>query len=260
MTLDMRRPRREGAGSTLPELEGPAIVTCSEDGCDHPKKASGVCNACYQRHWKAGTLPKRTKKRDGSPHTCTVHPPSRACYSAHRCRCDGCRDSNVTYETRRTRQAAYGKPTMVDAQPVLEHVLMLSEAGLGKVRLAQLTGLSPSSIEKLKRGSKRVRKETADAIMAVEPWQAERTPKKLAQLGKNPKCIECEREPLFGGLRCLRHFQAKVRANRGEHGCLKHLPSIHCYQRCRCRCRDCKDIVRDERKASRHRSQQRDAA
>lgn len=140
---------------------------------------------------------------------------------------------------------------MVDAQPVLDHVLMLSEAGLGKTRLAQLTGLSQTSIEKLKRGSKRVRKETADAIMAVEPWQAERTPKKLAQIGKNQKCIECELEPLFGGLRCLRHFQAKVRANRGEHGCLKHLPSVHCYRRCLCRCRDCKDVIRDLKREKR---------
>ena len=260
MSADMRRPRREGAGSTLPELEGRTIVTCSEDGCERPKKASGLCSACYQRRWKAGTLPERTKKRDGGPHTCEQHGPSRACYSAHRCRCDGCRDANVTYETKRTRQVAYGQALMVDAGPVLDHVQMLSDAGLGKRRLAEITGLSPTAIEKLKRQSKRVRKETADAILAVEAWQALRSPVQLAQIGKNPRCVECDAEPLFGGMRCLRHFHAKVRANRGEHVCLMHPAGIACYQACRCRCQDCRDAVNVARKQARAKQREREAA
>jgi hypothetical protein len=260
MAADMRRPRREGAGSTLPELKGGAIVTCSEDGCDRPLKASGLCSACYQRRWKAGTLPERRRKRDGLPHTCTVHEPSRACYSAHRCRCDGCRDSNVSYETRRSRQAVYGQAVMVDAGPVRAHVEMLSAAGLGKIRLAEITGVSPTAIEKLKRKSKRVRKETADAILGVESWRALRSPVQLAQIGKNPRCVECEAEPLFGGMRCLSHFQAKVRANRGEHGCLMHPAGIYCYQSCRCRCQDCRDAVNMARKQSRAKQRAREAA
>lgn len=210
---------------------------CS-DCHQRPVKASGLCSACYQRRWKAGTLPERTKKRDGTPHTCDVHGPSRACYSAHRCRCDGCRDANVTYETRRARQKAYGTPTMVDATPVLKHVEDLSKAGLGKVRLAQLTGVSETAILKLKRGSKRVRKETADAIMAVEPWQAERTPKKLAALGKNPRCVDCEVKPLFGGLRCLPCFQLRCRQNAGDH-LFGEPASLATYKR-GCRCRACR--------------------
>jgi hypothetical protein len=254
MSDEARRPRREGAGSTLPELEGGTIVTCSEDGCERPKKASGLCNACYQRRWKAGTLPERPNKRDGSPHTCTKHEPSRACYSSHRCRCDGCRDANVTYEKKRTRRAAYGQALMVDAQPVLDHVQMLSDAGLGKRRLAEITGLSETAIWKLKRQTKRVRKETAEAILAVEAWQALRSPVQLAQIGKNPRCVDCGDEPLFGGMRCLRHFQAKVRERRGEHACLQHGPSVHCYSACRCRCQDCKDAANLARKQMRHRA------
>ena len=251
MAPDMRRPRREGAGSTLPELEGGTIVTCTEDGCERPKKASGLCSACYQRRWKAGTLPKREKKRDGTVHACEVHAPSRACYSAHRCRCDGCRDSNVEYEKARARQVGYGKATMVDAAPVLAHVEMLSKAGLGKVRLAQLTGVSETAILKLKRGSKRVRKETADAILKVEAWQAIRSPVGLAQIGKNPACVDCDDVPLFGGMRCLTCFQSRVRANRGEH-VAPNPPSAAGYSN-GCRCRDCRAASAAARKEARDR-------
>ena len=213
----MRRPRREGAGSTLPELEGGRIVTCSEDACERPVKASGLCSACY---------------------------------SAHRCRCDGCRDANVTYETKRARQKAYGKATMVDAAPVLEHVRRLSNAGLGKVRLAQLSGVSETAILKLKRGSKRVRKDTADAILSVEMWQAERSPVGLARIGRNSRCVDCSAAPLFGGLRCLRHFQLRVLQNRGEHITAER-PSVGSYQ-AGCRCRDCRAASASARKQLRN--------
>jgi hypothetical protein len=143
---------------------------------------------------------------------------------------------------------------MVDARPVLDHVQMLSKAGLGKRRLAEMTGLSETAILKLKRQSRRVRKDTADAILAVEAWQALRSPVLLAQIGKNPRCVDCAGEPLFGGMRCLRHFQAKVRANRGEHGCMQHGPSVHCYSACKCRCQDCRDAANLQRKQLRQRA------
>jgi hypothetical protein len=225
-------------------------MSCS-DCAERPVKASGLCSACYQRRWKAGTLPKREKKRDGSPHLCTVHPPSRACYSAHGCRCDACRNCNVEYEAMRTRRTAYGQQTMVDAAPVLEHVRVLSAAGLGKARLSQLTGLSVSTILKLKRESKRVRKETADAIMAVEVWQAERTPEKLAQIGKNQACVVCSDKPLFGGLRCLPCFQRRCRENAGEHLFASPASTSTYQQGCRCRaCRAASAAYSRQRRAA----------
>ena len=224
-------------------------MICSEERCERTVKCSGLCSACYQRRWKAGTLPKRKLKRDGSPHVCTVHGPSRACYSAHGCRCDGCRDSNVTYENRRVRQAAYGRPTMVDAEPVRRHVLLLSGQGLGKRRLADLTGLSITAIDKVKGQSKRVRKDTADRILAVEAWQAERTPTGLARVGRNSRCVDCSAAPLFGGLRCLSCFQLRARVRAGEHVGSER-PSLSTYA-AGCRCRHCKQASADYQRARR---------
>lgn len=255
MAADMRRPRREGAGSTLPELEGGPIVTCSLDGCDRPVKARGYCGACYQRLWKAGSLPERRLKRDGRPHTCRQHGPSRACYSGHTCRCDGCREANRVYENDSNMRRARGVEAMVDAEPVRRHVERLSMAGLGKVRLSEISGMSVGSILKLKRQSKQMLKANADAIMAVEEWQALRDPKRLAQIGRNERCVTCAGEPLFGGLRCLRCFQeAALLRKGGPHVCVKHAPSLSCYNSCRCRCAACRKLVNDSRAEYRRRA------
>lgn len=69
-----------------------------------------------------------------------------------------------------------------------------------------------------------------------------------ARAGENVACIDCDRSPLFGGLRCLACFQqrAKDRSN-GKHGCPRHEPSVVCYNQCACRCEGCGGIEKKRR-------------
>lgn len=42
-------------------------MTCIEEGCDRPSKKRGLCDTCYQRHRKAGTLPPAPCLVEGCP-------------------------------------------------------------------------------------------------------------------------------------------------------------------------------------------------
>jgi DNA-binding CsgD family transcriptional regulator len=93
------------------------------------------------------------------------------------CKCVPCNAANTRYVGRRNRLIAYGQwQPYVDAEPVRQHVLKLREAGLGYKRVAQLAGVPNGGMSKLLYGdygrsmapSKRVRPETATAILAVE--------------------------------------------------------------------------------------------
>jgi hypothetical protein len=62
----------------------------------------------------------------------------------------------------------------------------------------------------------------------------------LAQKGQNEACVDCQAEPLFGGMRCLDCFQA--RCDRIRHATPHQFaepPSYGCYNR-GCRCRECR--------------------
>ena len=109
-------------------------------------------------------------------------------YVIERCRCEPCREANSEYERARRRRKAYGGDywPWVDAEPVRQHVLSLmtkrgvgARDGLGPKRIAQLSGVSHGTISKLLYGnyrgrppSKRVRKDTAEKLLAVRPSQA----------------------------------------------------------------------------------------
>ena len=81
------------------------------------------------------------------------------------------------YNTRRERDIAYGRwqSSYVDAEPARQHVLALRSAGMGRRRLAQLSGVSDSVIHVLINGrpergsgpSRRIAADNARAIMAV---------------------------------------------------------------------------------------------
>lgn len=103
-----------------------------------------------------------------------------ACYVLDQCRCDRCRQANSEYEARRTKDNAYGRPRLVDAEPVRQHVKQLmasrvgSNDGVGLKRIAQVSGVSHGALWKLIYGdprrdgrSKVVRADTADALLAV---------------------------------------------------------------------------------------------
>jgi hypothetical protein len=101
-----------------------------------------------------------------------------AAYKVHHCRCEPCRKASSLYTTRRKRQIAYGRwEPYVDATPAREHVQRLRAAGIGWKRVAELAGLSASTVDKLVYGapergmgpSKRIRHATAEKILAVQP-------------------------------------------------------------------------------------------
>lgn len=102
---------------------------------------------------------------------------TRAMYYVGRCRCEPCRYACVTYERSRTRRHRRGLVPYVDADPVRAHLAWLSEEGIGWQRASRLAGLHNSVVWKLIYGcpsrgmgpSRRVRRSTAEAILAVQP-------------------------------------------------------------------------------------------
>jgi transcriptional regulator with XRE-family HTH domain len=105
---------------------------------------------------------------------------SRACYvfgpepggdRSNGCRCDDCRRAVREYERERTRRIA---PAYVGAAPARAHVRFLSEHGVGLKQIVKRSGVSQGALWKLMYGkdgkpSKRIRRETSERILAVQP-------------------------------------------------------------------------------------------
>jgi len=92
------------------------------------------------------------------------------------CRCAACTAANRAEARRRARMITYGRwQPYVDAGPAREHLRALSRAGLGRRRVAQLSGLSESALSRILHGrrgrppARRVRPRTAAAILAIAP-------------------------------------------------------------------------------------------
>ena len=91
------------------------------------------------------------------------------------CRCEPCRKANSRYEAARARRIA---PPYVDATTARQHIEYLATMGVGLKTIAARSGVSHGSLWKLTYGkpgrgpSKRIRKETEDAILAVMPSHA----------------------------------------------------------------------------------------
>lgn len=94
------------------------------------------------------------------------------------CGCDPCRAVSTAYDARRYRLRAYGRwQPYIDAEPIRAHVRSLQANGIGLIRIAGLAHISHGSISRLMYGdprrgtspSKRVRPQTAAAILAVQP-------------------------------------------------------------------------------------------
>lgn len=103
-------------------------------------------------------------KAGGWPHG------TRACYVNHGCRCDECRTANREYARNYYRAARIGANPgrLVPAAPVREHLLHLSEQGVGKRRVAELSGVASSVVDKIRRGERKcVRWSTEQAILGV---------------------------------------------------------------------------------------------
>lgn len=161
---------------------------CTHEGCTAKPVARRLCRPHYQAAWKAQELgqhqklPPRDRK---NAHVCPPehkHASSSTCFIQHQCRCDPCRLEHNAREQRRKKLKAYGRfdTGLVDAEPVREHLLMLSEFGIGYKRVAVLAGLGTTPVRNIIWGSqdpgprkgeipKRVKRENAAAILAVKP-------------------------------------------------------------------------------------------
>lgn len=100
-----------------------------------------------------------------------VHGPDENDQPGKGCRCDECRSANTTAERTKYRLKAYGRwCPFVDAGPVREHLSLLAGRDIKAKRVAQLSGVAHPTIVRIADGiTKKVRKQTADAILAVEP-------------------------------------------------------------------------------------------
>ncbi|MFI6302139.1 hypothetical protein ACIBCH_09725 [Amycolatopsis thailandensis] len=113
-------------------------------------------------------------------------PHGRAKYVFDKCHCNICRAANTAYSQKRYRRDALRRSATVDSAPVREHVLRLKAAGLGFPRIAELAGIHKQTVQYLMRGaagrdsgpSRRIRRSTAELILAVDPDTA--APKDLA--------------------------------------------------------------------------------
>jgi transcriptional regulator with XRE-family HTH domain len=105
------------------------------------------------------------------------------------CRCGDCTAANRAAETKRSHAIRYGRwQPYVDAAPVREHLDALFAAGIGRRRVGELAGVSSGSLSKILYGargrppSRRVRPQTAAAILAVKPGPEQLAPGALVDI------------------------------------------------------------------------------
>lgn len=143
---------------------------CTVEGCDRRPVARGWCRRHYNQQWKKGLPPLDVDPADRPPHTCDTHEPSRVCYSRCACRCHACTTLTSRYERQRIKEAAYGRPRMVDATDTADRIRHLRKAGIGLRRIAEDTGLNRGNLQRLAAGrSTRVSARVATVIERYTP-------------------------------------------------------------------------------------------
>lgn len=167
--------------------------TCVECGKVGSLARRDLCGACYQRHWKAGTLPSIPKaatapriarecEHPGHPH----RHGTRVAYVLDRCRCEPCTAANRDgmKALRQQRAVAQWNP---DADPFVPgdalraHLRELMAAGMGWKRIARAAGVGCSTVYPILYGKwandplhpehrpprKQVRRDIAEKLLAV---------------------------------------------------------------------------------------------
>lgn len=104
---------------------------------------------------------------------------TRVAYVKDQCRCEPCTVASRVAEQKRRRDRLYGiGPGLVDAQPVRDHLAVLSAAGIGCKRAATLAGVSVTTVQTVlyhhpdrphAGPAKRVKAETAQKLLAIQP-------------------------------------------------------------------------------------------
>jgi AraC-like DNA-binding protein len=131
-------------------------------------------------------------------------------YTADRCRCQICRDAFAAYYRHRNRQAAYGRwAAFADGQAARDHVHALMRAGLHLDTIADLASLSQTTLRRLMYGiggdppGPRIRKSTAEALLAVTAYQLPRGDEQpnLLTLTEHPDDDVPQAVPAHGGRR-----------------------------------------------------------
>lgn len=159
---------------------------CTMPDCSDRPVARRLCHAHYQAAWKAGELGRHQPlpPREKAPTRCPAdhkHAAVSTCYIQHQCRCAPCCDAHNARDRHRKKQKAYGRfdTGLVDAEPVREHILALSEFGIGYKRVAELAGVGVTCVRNVVWGRqdpgprkgeipKRIKRENAERILAVE--------------------------------------------------------------------------------------------
>jgi hypothetical protein len=113
-------------------------------------------------------LIRRDCKHPGKPH---AHG-TRVAYVSDRCRCTRCRAANRATDRRRTDAITLGKwEPFIDSRPVRDHLLLMRKEGLGIDRIAQLTAVPRSTIQRIlspdAKRPERIRSGTAKRLMAL---------------------------------------------------------------------------------------------
>lgn len=115
---------------------------------------------------------------DRTPKPC-LHPRAkhqhgqRVTYTSDGCRCLPCCHAQLQYETKRKRDALYGRGNLIEAEAVRDRLRELSAAGVGTRRVAKLAGLSRTTVMHITIGlrgrepARRVERRVAEAIFAV---------------------------------------------------------------------------------------------
>lgn len=89
------------------------------------------------------------------------------------CRCEDCRKANSDAKKNRARAIAYGRwePAFVDAGPSRDHLRKLAaEHRIAARQAARIAGLTDGTVLRITNGTtRRVRRETEAAILAVRP-------------------------------------------------------------------------------------------
>lgn len=99
---------------------------------------------------------------------------TRLAYKLDACRCEECTQAAVLESRRRRLDRAMGAPARrVPAAPLRAHVVELGAAGVGFRRVAELAGVSASTVQKIlaegELPGRRVARSTAEKVLRVRP-------------------------------------------------------------------------------------------
>jgi transposase-like protein len=155
--------------------EALAAAYFARHSCNTHRRARAAAQARAAR--AAGGI-RRDCQHPGGPH----QHGTRTAYVKDKCHCRPCMDANAAASRTRDRDLTYGRwHPYVDANIVRAHLEVLRGAGLGRLQIAQLSGVSARWLGVIINGDHgrlqaHVREDTARRILAVQPDQANLAP------------------------------------------------------------------------------------